>query len=380
MQRRENSVLLRRDATTGNWTVIPSPEPNPSTHPLKPSQHGPPYSTTLAVVGGVPTLTTDIPIAAVLLALFAASAAAHITILHANKRNGLKFLFSGMMFALCVLRSVALGMRITWATSPHVANIAIAAGILTQTGSVIVFIVNLILAQRVVRAYHPRFGWHPATTSALWFLVGCTVASLIMVITVTVQSFFTLDADIRRSDRIVQLFGGTYMAVLAFLPLPIVALAALLPRAGKRVEKFGAGRWRSKVWLLLFTSALATLGAAFRIYTGYAPRPASNPAWYHGRACYYCFNYVTDLIISAAYLFSRFDRRFIVPNGAKGPGDYGKATAATGRNRVTGEPSRSRSIAGDCPTSGIRGRSRSRINRSLSCKEAEILSPTGGWI
>ncbi|RYC61765.1 hypothetical protein CHU98_g4422, partial [Xylaria longipes] len=348
----------------------------------------------------------------------------------------------------------------------------------------------------------------------------------------------------------------------------------------------------SKVWLLLFTSALATLGAAFRIYTGYAPRPASNPAWYHGRACYYCFNYVTDLIISAAYLFSRFDRRFIVPNGAKGPGDYGKAvrarppsiassdggeengndtdpeklarlrgdsnedgrekaappvychdgkdngkgkgkgkdigtesddkgpalavdnstqtmygsggdwypwpfraswamqhnrelmpsmanqfsegdnaniglppanyspvdgpppqeassqwggetsttyiqepdpahsrpaqrqfqphqlqqhgrphtlgqaysadealnenaasppepatawpfiseTAATGRNRVTGEPSRSRSIAGDCPTSGIRGRSRSRINRSLSCKEAEILSPTGGWI
>ncbi|RYC58103.1 hypothetical protein CHU98_g8114, partial [Xylaria longipes] len=183
---------------------------------LKPSQHGPPYSTTLAVVGGVPTLTTDIPIAAVLLALFAASAAAHITILHANKRNGLKFLFSGMMFALCVLRSVALGMRITWATSPHVANIAIAAGILTQTGSVIVFIVNLILAQRVVRAYHPRFGWHPATTSALWFLVGCTVASLIMVITVTVQSFFTLDADIRRSDRIVQLFGGTYMAVLAF--------------------------------------------------------------------------------------------------------------------------------------------------------------------
>lgn len=117
--------------------------------------------------------------------------------------------------------------------------------------------------------------------------------------------------------------------VLAFLPLPIVALASLIPRKKKRrVEKFGAGRWRTKVWLLLCTSALATLGATFRVSTGYAPRPVSNPAWYHSRACYYCFNFVTDLIVSTTYLFLRFDRRFIVPNGAKGPGDYRRGQPA----------------------------------------------------
>ncbi|KAI0915071.1 hypothetical protein F4823DRAFT_630159 [Ustulina deusta] len=284
-----------------------------------------------AVVGGVPTVGTDVPVAAVLLALFAASAAAHMTILQLNKRAGLKFLFSGMLFALSVLRSVALCMRAVWAAHPHSADVAIASGILTQTGSVLVLIINLILAHRVVRGYHPAFGWHPATTLAFRFLVACVVASLVMVIAVTVQTVLTLDPAVRRADRAVQLFAGTYMAVLAFVPLPVVVLAALAPRA-QRVEKFGAGRWRTKVRLLLFTAAVATLGASFRIYTGYAARPASDPAWYHGRACYYCFNYVTDLVVSATYLFSRFDRRFIVPNGARGPGDYGRGVRVRPRS------------------------------------------------
>ncbi|KAI0206446.1 hypothetical protein F4808DRAFT_447709 [Astrocystis sublimbata] len=329
--RKASSCLLRRDATTGNWSAIPSPEPMPSTHPLQPAvQHGPPYiSTTVALVGGVPTLMVDIPIASVLLALFVASAAAHMAILHINKHRGIKFLFSGMLFAVCFLRSVALAMRIVWTMYPHTANVAIASGILTQCGCVIVFVVNLLFAQRVVRAYHPRFGWHPAAAVLFRFLIACAVASLVMIIAVTLQTFFTLDEEIRRADRIVQLFAGTYMAVLAFVPLPVVALAALIPRGEqdqkqRPIEKFGAGRWRTKLWLLCITSALATLGAAFRVYTGYVPRPASDPAWYHSRGCYYSFNYVTDLLISTAYLFWRFDRRFVVPNGSKGPGDYGK--------------------------------------------------------
>ncbi|KAI0430405.1 hypothetical protein F5Y09DRAFT_229411 [Xylaria sp. FL1042] len=305
---------------------------------------------TTAVVGGVPTVQTDIPIAAVLLALFLCSAAAHMTVLQLNKRRGLKFLFSGMLFVLSILRTIALSMRIVWATRPRAGDIAVAAGILTQTGSVLVFVINLILAQRIVRGYHPRLGWHRATTAFFIFLIACVVASLVMVIVVTVQSIFTLDVDTRRADHAVQLFAGTYMAVLAFLPLPIVVLAAVAPRK-THIERFGAGRWRSKVRLLIFAAAVATLGAAFRIYTGYAARPATDPAWYHSRACYYCFNYVTDLVVSATYLFSRFDRRFIVPNGAKGPGDYGKgvrdATIATTGTGGAGGASPNKKKKGD---------------------------------
>ncbi|KAI1817812.1 hypothetical protein GGS20DRAFT_456475 [Poronia punctata] len=244
-----------------------------------------------------------------------------MAIMQLNRRTGLKFIFSGMLFALCILRSAALSVRIAWACYPHSANIAISAGIMAQLGSVLIFIMNLILTQRIVRGYHPKLGWHRATTIAFAFLLGCVVMSLAIVVVVTIQTFFTLDPATRNADRIAQLAGGTVMAVVAFMPIPIVTLAAATPRKC-HVEKFGGGRWRTKVYILIFTAVLATLGAAFRATTAYFPRPATDPAWYHGRVSYYCFNFLTDLIISAIYLLTRFDRRFMIPDGAKGPGDY----------------------------------------------------------
>ncbi|KAI0598352.1 hypothetical protein F4775DRAFT_196125 [Biscogniauxia sp. FL1348] len=318
---------------SGNWTASISPGILPqSTQPVTPAATpnmmaapptGPPYRSSIAVVGGVPVPDVDDPIAAVLVFLFLTSAAAHMTILQVNKRRGLKFLFSGMLFVLCMLRSVALAVRMAWASNTMSIKVAIAANILAQTGSVLVFVINLFLAQRIVRACHAGFGWHQVTRIVFRFLIACVVCCLIMIITVTVQSFYTLDEGIRQSDRDVQLFAGTYLAFLAFLPVPVVLLAALLPRT-HHIDKFGAGRWRSKLCLLLFTALVATLGAGFRIGTNFASRPMTDPAWYHSRACFYCFNFVTDLAISTAYLLSRFDRRFIIPNGAKGFGDYRK--------------------------------------------------------
>ncbi|KAI8633443.1 hypothetical protein F5Y19DRAFT_301268 [Xylariaceae sp. FL1651] len=325
-------MILRRDVGSGNWTALSTS----GSHPPSPNTKGPPYASTMAVVGGIPTIPTDVPIATVFLTLFLASAAAHMAILQLNKRAGLRFVFSGMLFALCVLRSIALVMRMAWAAHARSVNVAIAANILTQAGSVLVFAVNLALAQRVVRAYHgATLGWHRGTALAFRCLLACVVACLLMAVAVTVQSFFTLDAAARRADRAVQLFAGTFLTVLAFLPIPVVLLAALLPRRRHHhhhhhVEKFGAGRWRTKLRLLLFTAAIATLGAGFRGGTSFDPRPGNHPAWYQSRAAYYCFNFVTDLTVSTAYLLTRFDRRFIVPNGARGPGDYSKGVRVRG--------------------------------------------------
>ncbi|KAI0398526.1 hypothetical protein F5Y17DRAFT_7367 [Xylariaceae sp. FL0594] len=323
----------RRDgASSGNWTVSPtpapaSPTPTPTALPAAPSEHpgsaqtGPPYLARVAVTGGVPTLNPDVVVSAALVALFVASAAGHMAVLQSNKRKGIRFVFSGMMCVLCILRTVALSVRIAWAFYPHDANIAISAGILGQTGSVLVFVLNIILSQRIVRGYHPPFGWHWATNVFFRLLLGSIVLSLVMAITVSIQTFFTLDPTIRHIDRTAQLTGGTLLAVLAFVPIPTVTMAALVPRR-YHIEKFGGGRWRTKIRLLVFTSAFATVGAVFRVSTAYYPRDASDPAWYHSRPCYYCFNFVTDLTISAVYLITRFDRRFVVPKGAKGPGDY----------------------------------------------------------
>lgn len=278
----------------------------------------------MAIVGGVPSPAIDDPIAVVLLLLFLLSAAAHMAILRINKARQLKFVFSGMLFALCLLRGVSLVARMIWASYPDTVNAVIAASVMTQCGSVLIFIINLFFAQRVLRAYHPRLGWHRGACYAVWFLIACVLCCLVMAIIATIHSFFTLSRRAREADRAVQLFAGSYLAFLAFLPVPVVALAvaARYPRRHFRVEKFGAGRWRAKVGLLIFTSLVATLGAGFRVGVNFDGRPGADPAWFHSRACYYCFNFVTDLVVSTAYLLARFDRRFIVPDGARGPGDY----------------------------------------------------------
>lgn len=286
---------------------------------------GPPYVPNIAQVGGVPTVAVDVPISACLIFIYVCLAVTHMTIFQLNKKQEHKFVFSGLLFGLSMARIIALSMRIAWATHQSNVSIAIAASILTQAGVIILFIANLFFAQRIVRAYHAAFGWHTVTRIVFRFLLASVIACLIMVIICTVQSFYTLDTDIRSKDRAVQLTAGVYLAFLAFFPAPAVAIAALIP-SRNHVEKFGQGRFRTKIVLLIFTSLLLTLGAGFRIGTSFAPRLANNPAWYHHRACYYCFNYVIEIIVSALYAAVRFDRRFHIPNGAKGPGDYVKGS------------------------------------------------------
>ena len=253
--------------------------------------------------------------------LFLVAAAAHQVIFQKSKKRGHLFVFSAMMFAFSLIRAIALLMRIVWASMPRDVQVAMAANILTMAGTVIAFIVNLYFSQRIVRGLHPKFGWSTPARLVFRFLVGAVVASILMVIAVTIQSFYTLDASVISSDRVAQLFAATFLAVLAFIPIPVVIIASLAPRR-YRLEKFGEGSWTAKIALVLFTSTLLSLGAWFRVSTAYIPSPQDDPAWYTGRAPYYVFNYVLDLIVTYTYMAFAFHRRFHIPNGAKGPGSY----------------------------------------------------------
>ncbi|KAG6366320.1 hypothetical protein INS49_000497 [Diaporthe citri] len=286
-------------------------------------QSGPPYAPTTALLGGHPTVSLDDPICACLLLLFIAGAVTHLTIFRINHKRDHKFVFSALLFGFCMARITTLVLRIVWASRPRSVNIAIAANIFVQAGVLLLFIVNLIFAQRIVRSYHPRLGWSRGLSLAFKFLYFCVAANLIMVITATVDSFFTLNQQTRRIDRDIQLFAGTFLALLAFLPIPITLIAVAAPRANHRPEKFGQGRQRTKIWLLLFTSTILALGAGFRIGVSYTtPRPAADPAWYHSKACFYCFNFVIELVVVYAYAVARFDRRYHVPDGSSRPGHY----------------------------------------------------------
>ncbi|KAK3987263.1 hypothetical protein QBC44DRAFT_127296 [Cladorrhinum sp. PSN332] len=295
---------------------------------------GPPYPSPFAAIGRIPTNSVDTPISAVLLPFFMGSAAIHMTIFQVNRRRDHKFVFSALLFGFSMARITALVMRIVWANRPTNANIAIAASIFVAAGVLLLFLVNLIFAQRIVRSYHPKFGWN-RIVSSIWKIVMFSVLGvLIMVIVCSVHSMFTLDVPTRLRERDVLRFAAVYLAVLAFLPIPIVVTAVLWPRGkegkeeeeeeeGKRrIEKFGHGRMRAKVRLLLGTSFLLTLGAAFRAGVNFVPRPAGDPAWYHSRPAFYCFNFVIELVVVYSYAAARVDKRFHVPDGSHGPGSY----------------------------------------------------------
>lgn len=256
------------------------------------------------------------------------SAVLNMTILQLNLRRGHKFVLSGLVFGFSMARITANIMRIVWANYPTNASIAIAASVLTNAGVVLLFVVNLILVQRVLRAYHPTLGWRRPVSIAFRLLYSSIAAAIIMVIIAVVYSFYTLDMTVRNRVREVQLTGTVFLAVLAFLPIPIGLAAALVP-SREQPDLFGQshpqGRARSlrfKLGIILFTSTLLTLGAAFRAGTAFYQRPANNPAWYQSKACYYCFTYVIEVICVFTYVLLRFDRLFHIPDGSSAPGHY----------------------------------------------------------
>ena len=174
-------------------------------------------------------------------------------------------------------------------------QVAIAAQIFVAAGVVILFLVNLIFAQRIIRAAHPNSGWHPAFSWFFKILYAIIIISLIMLITSVIQSFYTLNKNTKRIDRDIQLYGQTYYSFVSFLPIPLVIGGLVIPRK-TRVEKFGSGRFRSKIAILMLASVLLCLGATFRCGTNYrTPRPLDNSAWYQSKACFYIFNFLVEI-------------------------------------------------------------------------------------
>lgn len=286
-------------------------------------QRGPPYRPTVWSLGGTPSKNVDLPITAVFLALFIVGAATHMTILQVNRKRDHKFLFNGALFGFCMSRIVTCTLRIASICLPSDVSLSIAAAIFVGAGVLIIFIVNLIWSQRMLRSLQPTIGWHPITSIAvriIYVLIGCTLA---INITSTVQSFYTLDKHIRSIDRSLQLYGLTFLAIVSSLPLLVLAITFALPRKTSP-DHFGKGTLRTKTIVLLVGATLITLGAWYRCATMFktpVPRSQPLPAYFH-KACFYIFNFGVEIITVYMYAIARVDRRFHVPNGAKGPGSY----------------------------------------------------------
>ncbi|KKK12624.1 hypothetical protein P175DRAFT_0505729 [Aspergillus ochraceoroseus IBT 24754] len=279
---------------------------------------GPPYQKMTAVLGEVPTPHVDVPIDAVFIGLFVVGAASHMTLFRLNLRRGHKFIPSAATFGFCMTRITANALRIAWAYHPSNVPLSIAAQIFVAAGVVILFILNLLYAQRILRALHPTVGWSRflSTTMKLTYLL--IILTLVAVITATVQSFYTLNRHTGRIDLDLLRYGTTYFAFVATLPLFIMAYVG--PRSRhphEKMQPFGRGGIAAKMGIVTAAAMLLSLGAWFRAATIYlAPHSVASPAWYQTRPCFYVFNFTVEIIVVYIFLLTRVDRRFHVPDGS----------------------------------------------------------------
>lgn len=289
-------------------------------------ERGGPYASNTAAIGETPTAIPDIPVCAVFMCLYIGFAVTNMTILQNNRRRKHKFLLSGMLFGFCMARITTLVLRIVWATRQKNVQLAISAQLLVNVGVLLVYIINLILAQRILRAVQPQLGWNAIFRHGARIFYVLLAGALIMVITSTVISVYTLDPEKHISCRDVQLAGLTYLLVFTCLPLFHIALAVILPRSPQE-ETFGQGRMVTKMVIITISSCLCILIAGFKTgVTWSPPLPATDPAWYDSKACFYVFNFTLEIILLCLLTFTRIDKRFFIPNNSAGPGDYSNYT------------------------------------------------------
>ncbi|KAF4773903.1 hypothetical protein HER10_EVM0006322 [Colletotrichum scovillei] len=289
--------------------------------------YGPPYPPQVAALGLIPDVRVDVPICIILIIFFFAAALLNGVIFLRNNARGHKFLPSGVLVGFCLTRIIALSLRIAWATQPWNVSLNIAAAVFAAAGVVLLFVLNLLFTHRLLRGLHPNIGWLPAVNVFFLFTYFLIFVCLVCAITALVVSFYTLDPVSLYDCRVVQLFTSTTLALIAFLPIPILLFAAFYPGL-RRPEPFGYGSLTTKIILVLTAATLMTIGAAYRCAVNYAVRPVLFPGWWHHKACYYIFNYDLELVVIFLYALFRFDLRFHVPDGACKPGHYAKGQHA----------------------------------------------------
>jgi hypothetical protein len=183
------------------------------------------------------------------------------------------------------------------------------------------FAINAMFSQRIIRAVHPNFGWNKYINWFFAFFYTSIIIVVSMNITSLVTYHYTLNPSVMEKCRQIQLFGICWYTFLAIFPIPYVGIGCAVP-SSTHVEKFGTGRFRSKAMLVCLAALILTIGTAFRAITAFFERPVAHPAWFQSKACFYTFVFTLEIIVIIIYAIVRVDRRFHVPDGSKGPGDY----------------------------------------------------------
>lgn len=237
-------------------------------------------------------------------------------IFQANRRKTHIFITSGALFGFSMARILTLCLRIGTATHPSNVSLAIAANIFVNAGILIVYVVNVVLALRILRARQPWLGWSRAVRVFARVLYVLIFVALVILITFVVISFYTLSPSLKQACRDAQLAGLTYFFIFTLVPYGILALTYALKPA-PNAQNFGTGSMLAKTLIILTSTSFCVLNSGFKTGANWeSPRPITDPAWYQKKPAFYIFLFVIEIIIVYFFIIMRIDRRFFVPNGS----------------------------------------------------------------
>ncbi|KAJ5273178.1 hypothetical protein N7478_008303 [Penicillium angulare] len=226
-----------------------------------------PYPSRYWTLGSDPTSRVDIPITGVFTLLFLAGAVTHFTIFQVNLRRQHRFFLSIFCIGYSMSRVIACVLRIVTTTKPENLNVTVAYTIFLNVGVVFMYLLNLVLCRRILRSNYPAIGNHPISSMIFWGLCILIILTIIMILTVIIQSFFTLNLHTHLIDRDIQLYALTFFAVISSLPLPVAFLALISPDVSGEKKVFRNGNPRSRAALLLVVAFFVCLGATYRCAT-----------------------------------------------------------------------------------------------------------------
>ncbi len=271
-----------------------------------------------------PNVVQDIPPSAVFLALYIFSGVCHQVIFQRNRRKGHKFLMSWAMFGFSMARKGTMVLRIAWATRPENGSVALAATIFAFLGVLVIYVVVLLLSLRVFRARQPKLGWNVWLSKGIKITYGLLLLVVLTVVPFGIVAGFTRNPDLLKACLWIQRAGVLFFFIFNFIAPVLYLLALFLPRPTDiEPENFGTGTMQAKLVILFVGLFFTMFISTFRFAVAWSPwRPLSHPAWYDTRPAFYIIELGFELVITFTLLFTRFDRRFWVPNGSTRPGDY----------------------------------------------------------
>ena len=87
-----------------------------------------------------------------------------------------------------------------------------------------------------------------------------------------------------------------------------------------RSEKFGSGKFRTKIFVIVTATLLLTFRAVWgTVSTWLPPVERSQPLmWWYKKPVFYTVQLLTELLVVYLYALVRVDRRFFTPTGQKG--------------------------------------------------------------